>query len=107
MKSLSPAQSLILLLLVGVAIAGWAYGLHWKRVASGDLFTSDETLMIRLQDQIDTLTEENKVLHDRLRERDGEPETGAAQNVPQPTEPVTLPSSGPTLPAPPQKIETH
>lgn len=107
MKALTPAQSLLLLVLAGATIAGWSYGLHWKRVASGELFTSDERLMIRLQDQISALTEENERLHGRIRELGGtEPEPPpATEGTPGP---VVLPSSdGPSLPAPPQKIETH
>jgi hypothetical protein len=113
-KSLSPTQSLFLLILLGFAMAGWFYGLHWKRVASGDLFSSEETLMIRLQDQITALTNENDSLHKRIRELGGgEPTeakadpTGGAGAV-APLEPIVLPSSGsPSLPKPPQKIETH
>ena len=70
-KPSSPLQSLLLLLLIGAVIAGWLYGLHWKRVASGDLFTSDEKLMIRLQDQIEVLTKENNELHAQLKSLDG------------------------------------
>lgn len=111
MKALTPVQSLLFLVLAGATIAGWAYGLHWKRIASGDLFTSDERLMIRLQDQISALTEENERLHGRIREL-GEAEPESTTATPDGTEgspePVVLPSSvGPSLPAPPQKIETH
>ena len=72
-KSLSPVQSLLILGLVGAAISGWFYGLHWKQVASGELFSPDEKLMIRLQDQISTLTEENRILHNHIRELGGDP----------------------------------
>jgi hypothetical protein len=115
-KSLSPTQSLVLLILFGLAVAGWFYGLHWKRIAAGDLFSSDEKLMVRLQDQITALSEENDSLHKRLRDLEGtegagtKPEpTGVAESgVAAPFEPIVLPSSvGPSLPAPPQKIETH
>jgi hypothetical protein len=113
-KPSSPVQSLLFLVFAGIAVAGWFYGLHWKRVASGDLFSSDEKLMIRLQDQISALTKENESLHARIRELGGaEPTeakpdpTGGATSV-APIEPIVLPSSGgPSLPAPPQKIETH
>lgn len=117
MKSLTPAQSLALLLLVGLSAAGWFYGVHWKRVASGDLFTADEKHIIRLQEQIDSLTKENESLHLRLRELEGG-ETSATGPAPVPSSPspapatdapVVLPTSGtgPNLPPPPQKIETH
>lgn len=102
MKTLSPLQSLLLLALVGLAIGGWLYGLHWKRVASGDLFSNDEKLMIRLQDQIETLTAENE----RLREQAGEAETGGeTPDGAETSGPAFEPA--PDLPAPPQKIETH
>jgi hypothetical protein len=115
-KSLSPIQSLVFLSLFGLAIAGWFYGLHWKRIAAGDLFSSDEKLMVRLQDQISALSEENDSLHKRLRDLEGteaseakQDPTGVAESgVVAPFEPIVLPSSGgPSLPAPPQKIETH
>ena len=51
--SLTPLQSLILLALVGLAISGWLYGLHWKRIATGDSFTKEEKVMFLLQDQIE------------------------------------------------------
>jgi hypothetical protein len=105
-KSLTPAQSLVLLILFGLAISGWLYGIHWKRVASGDLFSSDEKLMIRLQDQISTLSETNANLNEQLKAyadeevapKEGEPVTVPALEVPQ---------NAPALPAPPQKIESH
>lgn len=111
MKALTPVQSLLFLILAGATIAGWAYGLHWKRIASGDLFTSDEQLMIRLQDQISALSEENESLHKRIRELGGsELETDPSQ-IAESTGPLELPvlpsQPGPVLPAPAQKIETH
>jgi len=82
-----------------MAIAGWLYGIHWKRVAAGDLFSSDEKMMIRLQDQIQSLTEENEALHKRIGSLTGEPEPEVA--------PAAEITPAPVLPGPPQKIETH
>lgn len=111
MKALTPAQSFVLLLLAGFGIAGWIYGIHWKRVASGDLFTGDEKHIIRLQDQIERLTKENNALHRRLRIPDngGEPAPSSASSEPVVPDPVVLPGSGAGLQLPPrpQKIETH
>jgi len=88
-----------------LAVAGWLYGIHWKRVAEGDLFTNDEKLMIRLQDQIQSLTRENEALHQRIGSLTGET---ASEISPAP---IDTPDSGiapaPVLPGPPQKIETH
>ena len=98
-KSVTPFQSLLLLLLGGMAIAGWLYGIHWKRVAAGDLFSSDEKMMIRLQDQIQTLTGENEALHHRIRSLTGEPEPEVA--------PAAEITPAPVLPERPQKVETH
>jgi hypothetical protein len=67
-KNLTPVQSLILLILIGGAISGWFYGVYWKRVASGSLFSPDEKVLIQLQDQISTLHEQNANLHERLAE---------------------------------------
>lgn len=114
MKPLSPAQSLVLLCLAGAAFGGFSYGLHWKRVASGDLFTSDERTMIRLQDQIEALIREKEALQRRVRELNGEPEpapaagsTGSGIILNPDDAEVVLPTSRPVLPAPPQKAETH
>lgn len=123
MKSVSPVQSLGLLLVAGLAIAGWFYGVHWKRVATGgkpiprtpvEGFTQEEKVIVDLQDQISALTKENDSLHKRLRELDG---SGSSETIPDTAgkggagpslESIILPSSGgPSLPAPPQKIETH
>lgn len=68
MKNLSPAQSFFLLILIGVALAGWFYGIHWKRVASGSLFSPGEREMIRLQDQITALTKLNVRLQEKIAE---------------------------------------
>ncbi len=59
---LTPGQSLALLVLIGIAAAGWLYGIHWKKIASGDAFSQDEKLLIQLQDQIRTLSEKNAAL---------------------------------------------
>ena len=124
MKSLSPVQSLVLLLVAGLAMAGWFYGLHWKRLAAGgskpnprmsvEGFTQEEKVIVDLQDQISALTEENDSLHKRIRELEG---TGTTEAKPIPAgeagaapslESIVLPSSsGPSLPASAQKIETH
>lgn len=68
MKPLRPEILLAFLLLLGVAVSGWIYGLHWKRVGTGAEFTEEEKLIIQLQDQIDLLHEENAKLSQRLRE---------------------------------------
>ena len=110
MKSLTPAQSLVLLILFGLAISGWLYGIHWKRVASGDLFSSDEKLMIRLQDQIRSLSETNANLNEQLKayaEEEVAPKEGEPATVPATVPAVEAPQNAPVLPAPPQKIETH
>lgn len=59
---LTPGQSLALLVLVGIAMAGWLYGIHWKKIASGDAFSQDEKLLIQLQEQIRTLSQKNTEL---------------------------------------------
>lgn len=74
MKSLSPIQSLVFLLCIGVAIAGWAYGIHWKRVASGSLFSTDEKLLISLRDQIEALEKNNASLREQLKQPPTDPE---------------------------------
>lgn len=132
MKNLSSGWILFHLLLAGAALSGWLYGLHWERVASGELFTRDESTIIRLQEQIDSLEKENERLSLRLRSLEGdsptgapptgapaivEPPTGAppdraapaAPRTPNDSSEVVLPSSSPApaLPTPPQRIETH
>jgi hypothetical protein len=113
-KSSAPTRSLLFLILLGLATAGWLYGLHWKRVASGDLFSSDETLMIRLQDQITALSIENQTLQQRLRELGGDEATearldpsGGTGPTSAPRPPVPPSPDSPSLPKPAQKIETH
>lgn len=68
MKNLTPVQSLILLILIGIAVSGWFYGVYWKRVASGSLFSPAEKVLIQLQDQISALHDQNAVLHDKIKE---------------------------------------
>lgn len=102
MKPPPPTTLLVHLLLAGLALAGWTYGLHWKRVASGDLFTADEKLLFRFQDQIEILEGELAKLRERLHELEGEPTPGPEDDGDAPP-----PALGPSLPAPPQKIETH
>lgn len=65
---LTPGQSLALLVLIGIAVAGWLYGVHWKKIASGDAFSQDEKLLIQLQDQIRTLSEKNAALVKQVNE---------------------------------------
>lgn len=64
----SPAQSLALLILLGLSVSGWLYGIYWKRVASGSVFTKEEKVMIQLQDQIQVLTDKNAELNARISE---------------------------------------
>ncbi|MEM9280512.1 MAG: hypothetical protein AAGA96_01675 [Verrucomicrobiota bacterium] len=64
--NLSPVQSLLLLVLMALAVSGWLFGLHWKKIASGAGFSQEEKLLIQLQDQIRVLTEENLTLRSRL-----------------------------------------
>ncbi|MEM6916180.1 MAG: hypothetical protein AAF491_06390 [Verrucomicrobiota bacterium] len=64
--NLSPVQSFVLLLLIGLALAGWLYGIYWKRVASGASFTKEEKVMIQLQDQINALHEKNSRLSEEI-----------------------------------------
>ena len=97
MKSLTPIQSLLLLLLLSLAIGGWLYGTHWKRIASGDLFTDDEKMTIRLQEQIEALSNENGELRARIKSLTDE----SGGKV------ITQSPPGPALPGRPQKIETH
>ena len=65
---LTPGQSLGLLVLVGIAMAGWLYGIHWKKIASGDAFSQDEKLLIQLQEQIRTLSQKNTALVKQVNE---------------------------------------
>jgi hypothetical protein len=69
---LTPGQSFVLLILLGLAITGWLYGIHWKKVASGDGFTKEEKVIFQLQGQIEELTQRNAELSDALREYTGE-----------------------------------
>lgn len=74
---LSPVQSLLFLLLFGLTIAGWMYGLHWKQIANGSSFTKEERMMISLQDQITVLTEKNAELVAELRKTEKKDEAPA------------------------------
>jgi len=100
---LTPGQSLALLVLAGFGISGWLYGLHWKRVATGDAFTPDEKSTVRLQDQIRILSERNDELHAKLKklraEASGEETTSAAR--PDPGATLTTPPQLPTDPGAP------
>ena len=83
---LSPVQNLLFLVLLGLAVAGWIYGVHWKRIASGGSFTKEERMMISLQDQIAVLSEKNEELNKALREALAEEEEGQKdeKSAPQP-----------------------
>lgn len=83
--SLTPLQSLILLALVGLAISGWLYGLHWKRIATGDSFTKEEKVMFLLQDQIEVLTKKNQELNTVISKLESELE-GETGESPQSSE---------------------
>lgn len=69
---LSPTQSLLLLVLIGIAIGGWVYGLHWKNIASGGGFTREEKVIFQLQEQIEELTQQNADLNTAIRELQGD-----------------------------------
>ena len=97
--NLSPAQSLILLVLVGLSISGWFYGVYWKRVADGSIFTKEEKVIFQLQDQIEVLTTKNQELSEaisKLKDPDGEFEVTPKNQ----TAPVT-----PGVLAPFEKVE--
>lgn len=86
---LTPLQSLLVLVLIGLAIGGWVYGIHWKKVAMGDGFTQDEKLIFQLQEQLDILTRQNADLNAALQEADpnadpeavGKPKPGAGAPI--------------------------
>lgn len=82
MNSLRPEILLALLLLLGVAVSGWIYGIHWKRVGTGSEFTKEEKLIIQLQDQIDLLHEENAKLSQRVHELTAEETSGSEDSTP-------------------------
>lgn len=84
MKSLSPGQTLVFLLLLGLAIAGWLYGVHWKRTMSGDIFTEDETRIIELQDRVRVLTENNAKLNSKIVELTSDEEQPELPELPPP-----------------------
>lgn len=90
---LTPVQSLVFLVLIGLSISGWMYGIHWKRIASGSTFTKEERVMISLQDQISVLTEKNEELNKALKEAqgDGSSEDPGVQYSPRSSEAVELP----------------
>tara|TARA_R110000850_G_scaffold239282_3_gene364103 strand:+ start:1319 stop:1588 length:270 start_codon:yes stop_codon:yes gene_type:complete len=85
---LSPGQSLVLLILIGLALSGWLYGIHWKRIANGSGFSDDERLIIQLQDQIRTLTEANAALNGIIHDAENR-----APTPPDLPEKSSLPSS--------------
>ena len=90
---LTPVQSLVFLVLIGLSISGWMYGVHWKRIASGSTFTKEERVMISLQDQISVLTEKNEELNKALKEAQGNEssEDPGVQYSPRSSEAVELP----------------
>jgi hypothetical protein len=76
---LTPGQSLVLLLLIGGGVSGWLYGVHWKKIANGDGFSQEEKLIIQLQDQIRTLSDQNAQLIGKLHDLQAdEPEESPA-----------------------------
>lgn len=79
----SPVHLLLMLLAGAVAVSGWFYGWHWKRVATGEEPTQEEALIIQLQDQLNLLRAENDRLSGQLRE------------TPSETEPTIVPESIP------------
>lgn len=81
---LTPVQSLVFLVLTGLSISGWIYGIHWKRIASGSTFTKEERIMISLQDQISVLTEKNEELNEALKKIQGDESPEAAKALPSP-----------------------
>jgi len=91
---LSPTQSLAFLFLLGLSVSGWLYGIYWKRVASGNVFTKEEKVMIQLQDQIQVLTDKNAELNEQissLYNPDSESENTAAKQAAPVTPGVTAP----------------
>jgi len=83
LKTLDSRFVLLLLVLVGLAVAGWCYGLHWKRVSLGGAFTPGEKLIVQLQDQIKALTDQNKSLLKQLNSTEAPEEaTEAAEKSP-------------------------
>lgn len=101
MKTPTPGQSLTYLVLAGIGLSGWLYGLHWKRIAFqagkkaapaaapplpeplnpagpetetvvSTEFTPMERHMIQLQDQVAILTEQNESLLKQLREKESD-----------------------------------
>ncbi len=68
MKNLGPGLLLLVLVLGAVAVSGWLYGLHWKKVALGEKFSPIEAQLILFQDQVDLLTEENDELNKEITE---------------------------------------
>ena len=65
---LTPGQSLALLVLVGIATAGWLNATHRKKSATGDAFSQDEKLLIQLQEQIRILSQKNTALAEQVNE---------------------------------------
>ncbi len=90
---LTPGQSLALLVLIGIAVAGWLYGVHWKKIASGDAFSQDEKLLIQLQDQIRTLSEKNAALVKQVNELQKEETVDEEAEAPENATPETSDSA--------------
>ena|GEM_PF-713620 len=87
-KTPGPGVLFTVLLLGGAGVTGWLYGLHWKRIATGNQFTKQEDVLLRLYDQVDLLTEENRKLARELseleRERAGEEDPAVKYAAPEP-----------------------
>jgi hypothetical protein len=83
-KTLDSRFVLLLLILGGVAVAGWSYGLHWKRIALGGAFTPGERLIIQLQDQVKALNDENQSLRKQLHPTADNPAAAGEEAPPLP-----------------------
>jgi len=97
--------TLISLAIGHFSISGWLYGLHWKRVAEGTGFTKQEQILVRLQDQIETLTEKNEQLNAALREEEAD-SSEAGPGAAEAESPEAVPSPVPTSPVPTSPVPT-
>jgi len=73
-----PVRSLVFVLLGALALSGWLYGVHWKKVAGGSSFSEDEQFLVRLLDQIEALNKRNEELNAEVVELRGDEEDGAS-----------------------------
>jgi len=98
-KKASPELIFVGLILFGVGISGWFYGIHWKQVADGNKFSGEEKLIIQLQDQIDALSEENQKLAGEIRKlTPKEVDSSSPPDLTNPTYPAQAPSDSQTAP---------